>query len=123
MSLYESFDFSERVIEVEKITFSFERLCGRIFLTSLEEQFFADFFPGVFFSQAKEKIQGKNPAETQSVKTKIKSGEIPVRKNFGKVMENIDSCRLTPKHVIHYLLMLSNTQNSIIIKRFEGEKI
>ena len=31
------------------------------------------------------------------MKTQVKSGEIPVRKNFGKIMQNVDSRRLTPK--------------------------
>ena len=31
------------------------------------------------------------------MKIQVKSGEIPVRKNFGKIMQNFDSRRLTPK--------------------------
>ena len=31
------------------------------------------------------------------MKTQVKSGEIPVRKNFEKIMQNLDSRRLTPK--------------------------
>ena len=31
------------------------------------------------------------------MKTQIKSGEIPVRNNVGKIMQNVDSRILTPK--------------------------
>ena len=31
------------------------------------------------------------------MKIQVKSGEIPVRKNVGKVMRKVDSRRLTPK--------------------------
>ena len=97
MSLYGSCDFSEGVIEVAKIAFSLERVYGRIFLTAFGEHFLHTFFP-VFFSQAKENIhREKKPAETQSMKIQIKSGEIPVRKNAGKIMQNVGSRRLTPK--------------------------
>ena len=56
MSLYESFDFSEGVIKVAKVSFSLERLYGQIFLTEFGGTFFAGFFPGLSFSKAKEKI-------------------------------------------------------------------
>ena len=49
MSLYESFDFSEGLIEVAKIPFSLGRVYGRMFL-EFEGIFFAGFFLGVFFS-------------------------------------------------------------------------
>ena len=49
MSLYESCHFSEGVIEIAKIAFSFERVYGRIFLTEFEGTYFAGFFPGLFF--------------------------------------------------------------------------
>ena len=47
-------------------------------------------------------VQGENtprkdPTETQSMKIKVKSGEIPVRKKVGKIMQNLSSRRLTPK--------------------------
>ena len=49
MSLYESCDFSEGIIEVAKIAFSLERVRGRIFLTEFGGTFFAGFFPDLFF--------------------------------------------------------------------------
>ena len=56
MSLYESCDFPEGVIEVAKIAFSLEIVYGRIFLTEFGGKSFAGFFPGVVFSWAKETI-------------------------------------------------------------------
>ena len=97
MSLYGSCDFSEGVIEVAKIAFSLERVYGRIFLTEFRGTFFAGFFPGLFFS-TKEKIhREKTLAETQSMKIQVKSGEIPVRKNVGKIMQNVGRRTLTTK--------------------------
>ena len=55
MSLYESFDFYEGVIEVAKIAFCLERIYGRIFLTGFGETFFAGFFPVSFFLRPKRK--------------------------------------------------------------------
>ena len=75
MSLYEYFNFSEGVIEVAKIAFFWCR----------------------FFLGQGENTSGKKPAETQSMKIQVKSGEIPVRKNVGKIMKNEGSRRLTPK--------------------------
>ena len=54
------------------------------------------FLPGFFLGQG-EKYTRKKLVETQSMKTQVKSGEIPVHKNFGKIMQNVDSRRLTPK--------------------------
>ena len=45
MSLYESCDFSEGVLEVAKIVFSRERVYGRTFLTEFGGTYFAGFFP------------------------------------------------------------------------------
>ena len=61
MSLYESCDFSEGVIEVAKIAFSLERVYGRIFLTEFRGTFFAGFFPGLFFFGQGENTPRKNP--------------------------------------------------------------
>ena len=122
MSLYESFDFSEGLIEVAKIAFSLGRVYGRIFL-EFEGIFFAGFFLGVFFSQAQEKnTPGKNPAETQSMKTQIKLGDIPVRKNVGKFMQNVGSRRLTPKSTKMTCQPKLKTQNSIIINKVKDLK-
>ena len=97
MSLYESFDFSEGVIEVAKIAFSLERVYGRIFLTGFRGTFSAGFFPGVFFLGPRRKYTWKSLSETQSMKIQVKLGEIPVRKNVGKLMQTVGSRRLTPK--------------------------
>ena len=98
MSLYESCDFSEGVIEVAKIEFSLEGVYGPIFLTEFGGKLFASFFPSLFFfSQGENPPPKKNPAETQSMKIQVKSGEILVCKNVGKIMQNIGSRRLTSK--------------------------
>ena len=39
----------------------------------------------------------QKPAETQSIKIQVKSGEIPVCKNVGKIMQYVGSRRLTAK--------------------------
>ena len=98
MSLYESCDFSEGVIEVAKIEFSLEGVYGRIFLTEFGGKFSASFFPSLFFFQPRRKnTPKKTPAETQSMKIQVKSGEIPACKNVGKIMQNVGSHRLTSK--------------------------
>ena len=67
-------------------------------MTEFGGTFFAGFFPGLFFfSGQAENTPGKNPAETQSIKIQVKSGEILVRKNVGKIVQNVDSPRVAPK--------------------------
>ena len=85
------------------------------------KEFGGTFFPGFFFPfyllGQGEKYTGKKLTETQSMKIQIKSGEIAVCQNVGKIMRNVDSRRLTPK--------LSNMQNSVTGKhgkRFENIK-
>ena len=51
----------------------------------------------LFFSGQGENTPGKKPTETQSVKIQVKLGERLVRKNVGKIMQNVDSPRVTPK--------------------------
>ena len=78
---------------LKKIAFSLERVYGRIFLTEFGGIFFAG-----FFSSAMEKIyREKNPAENQSMKLQVNSGEIRVCKSDGKTMQNVGNRRLTPK--------------------------
>ena len=52
------------------------------------------FSPG-FFLRPRRKIH-REKTRRNSV-NEIKLGEIPVRKNIGKIMQNVDSLRLTPK--------------------------
>ena len=90
MSLYESFAFSEGSIGIAKIAFFLEKqYYGRIFLTKFGGTFLAGFF---FFLG-----QGEKLAETQSVIMQVKSGEIPVCRNVGKMKQNVDSRRLAAK--------------------------
>ena len=91
LGICESFDFSGGVIEAAKIAFSLKRLYGRIFFTE-----FGGTFCHYFLGQG-ENTPGKKTAETQSMKTQVNSGEIPVRKDVGKVMQNVGIRRLTPK--------------------------
>ena len=89
--------FMKELSRFLKIVFSRERVYGRIFLTEFGGTFFAGLYPDLF-SLAKEKIhREKNLADTQSMKIQVKSGEIPVCKNVGKIMQNVGSRRLTPK--------------------------
>ena len=77
MSLYESCDFSEGVIEVAKIEFSLEGVYGRIFLTEFGGKFFASFFPSLFFFSAKEK---KHP-EKKPRRNSVNENSSKVRRN------------------------------------------
>ena len=51
----------------------------------------------LFYSGQGENTPGKNLAEAQSIKIQLKSGEIPVLINLGKIIQNVDSRSLTPK--------------------------
>ena len=51
----------------------------------------------LFFLGQGESTPGKTAAETQSMKSQINSGEIPVRKDVGKIMQHLGSRRLTSK--------------------------
>ena len=96
MSLYELSNYSEGVIGVAKIGFSLERLYGRIFLIEFGRTFFCGLFSRcLFFLGQGENTPGKNPAEAQSMKIQVKSGEIQVRKNVDN--QNVDSRRRTAK--------------------------
>ena len=58
---------------------------------------FCKFFSRSFFLKPKRKYAVKKPARTQSMKIQVKWGEILVRKNAGKIMQNLGSHRLIPK--------------------------
>ena len=82
---------------MQKLHFLLKEYMDGYFRLSLEEHFLQAFFL-VFFSSAKEKIhREKTLAETQSMKIQVKSGEIPVRKKVGKIMQKVSSRRLTLK--------------------------
>ena len=80
----------------------------------------------------------------EKILQKLSQWEITVRKNTGKIMQNLDSCRLTPESAkftcypilkiksliqsqtytwIGKVHLLSNTQNSIIINMGKNSKI
>ena len=59
---------------------------------------FAGFFSWcLFFLRQGENTSENNPAKTQSMKSQVKSGKIPVRKNVSKIMQNVGSRRLKTK--------------------------
>ena len=58
---------------------------------------FASVFLGFHFLSQVEKYTRKKLTQTQSMKIQAKSEVIPVRKNIGIIMQNVDSRRRTPK--------------------------
>ena len=76
MSLYESCDFSEKILEVAKVLSSRERVYGRIFLTEFEGTFFAGFFPDLFFFG-----QGENTARKKLRRNSVDENSRKVRRN------------------------------------------
>ena len=81
--------FFEGGIRVAKIGFYLDWVWGNIFCRL--------FSWCLFFLDQGESYTGKKLAETQSVKIQLKSREIPVDKNVGKMKQNLDTRRLTPK--------------------------
>ena len=96
MTLCESCDFSEGVIEVAKILFSLERVYRRIFLIEFGGTFFAGFFPGLFFFGQGENTPRKKPRRNSVNGNSSKVRRILVCKSVGKIMQNVGSRRLTP---------------------------
>ena len=89
--------FLKELCRLQKLYFLLKEYMDGYFWLSLEEYFLQAFFP-IFFSSAKEKIhRGKKPTETQSMRIQVKSREIIVCKNVGKIMQNVGSRTLTPK--------------------------
>ena len=81
------------------------------FWLKLGKHFLLAFFPVSFFLRLRRK---KKLTKTQSMKTQVKSGEIPVHKNVGKMKQNIDSRRLTPKSAksTFYLILKIHSRES-----------
>ena len=93
------------------------------FSLSLWEHFFTGFFPGIFFFLShREKTPEKTPTETQSMKIQVKLGEMPVRKNVGKIMQNVNSCRVTSKSARLTCYSTLKIQSHKHGKRFEDIK-
>ena len=91
---------------------------GQICLTEFIRTFFASFFPSLFYLSQGEYTPRKNPGGTQSMKIQVKPGEIPVRKNVGKNMQNVD-LQLNRQDV----KLLANVQKLIIINKGKDLKI
>ena len=87
----------------------------RYFWLSLRKHFCRLFSQCLFFLGQGEKCTGKKLAETQSMKTQVKSGKIQVRKNVGKMKQNVDSRRLTPnsaKLTRYQILKIQSRENT-----------
>ena len=76
MSLYESCDFPEGVMQVTKIVFSLERVYGRMFLTEFEGIFLAGFFPDLFFFG-----QGENTPRLKPRRNSVNENSSKVKRN------------------------------------------
>ena len=92
--------YTKHVISLKELSrlqsfhFPLKEYMDRYFWLSLDEQF-CRLFSQSFFQR--ENTPRKNPTETQSMKIQVKSGEIPVRKNVGKIMQNVGRRTLTTK--------------------------
>ena len=117
MSLHESFDFSEKGIGIAKIAFSSLKdfiVDGYIWLTFwVWGNIFCQLFSlWLFLLGQREKYTGQKLTETQSMKTQVKSGEIPIHKKVGKMKQNVDSCRLTPNLTCYPILKIQSRENT-----------
>ena len=92
MSFYKSFDFLKELSGLQKL-----HLPGKTIWMDIFNWVWGTFSLRVFFSGLGENTLIKNPAETQSMKIHVKLGEILVGKDVGKIMQNADSPRVTPK--------------------------
>ena len=81
-------------------------------------------FSRVFFISQGQKYTRKNLAETQSRKIQVKSGEIPVRKTVGKIVQNVDSRRHTSKSAKMTccpILKIQSRQNTGKVWRYQKQ--
>ena len=76
MSLYESCDFPEGVMQVTKIVFSLERVYGRVFLTEFGGILFAGFFSDIFFFG-----QGENTPRKKTHRNSVNENSSKVKRN------------------------------------------
>ena len=89
-------------------------------MTEFGGTFFAGSFSGVFFSYAKEKVlRVKTPRKVSQWKFKE---EIPVRKNVGKIMQNVAVADLQLKRQSWHVSQHSKFNHSKQGKRFEDIK-
>ena len=82
---------------LEKLQLPLRDYMEGYFWQSLGETFLRPVFTVWFFFSPMQNAQRKNPAETQSMKIQVTSGEILVHKNVGKIMQNVDSPSLALK--------------------------
>ena len=93
-SLFELFDFSE-LLRSRRFHFPLKNYMDRCLCLNLGEHFLWSFFPLSFFVWARRKCTGKKPHKNSVNEIQAKSGEIPVRNNITKFMQNVG--RLIPK--------------------------
>ena len=85
---------------MQKLHFPLKEYMDGYFCLSLEEHFLQPFFLSfiaVFFLGQGENTPRKKTRRNSVNENSLKSGEIPIRKNVGKIMENVGSRRRTPK--------------------------
>ena len=88
MSLYESFDFLKELSGFQKLHLPLKDYMDGYYWLSLVEHFFAGSLPGVFFSQAKEKIHQeklrRNSVNENSSKVRRNTTPKECWKNYAK---------------------------------------
>ena len=90
--------YPRRLVRVAKIAFSLEKLYGMTIWTEFgRTSFVGFFFKCLFFLGQGENTPGKKTPQTGLIKIQVNSGEIPVLKNLGQMIRNVDSHSLTPK--------------------------
>ena len=89
--------FLKELSRLQKLNFLLKEYMGDI-SDWVWRKIFCELFSQSFFLQPRIKnTPKKKPAETQSMKIHVKSEEIRICKNVGKIMQNIGSRRLTSK--------------------------
>ena len=77
--------------------FPLKEYMERLYGLNLVEHFLQIFFQVFFFLRPRRKYTKKKPPKNSANKIQVTSGEIPVLKNLGKIIRNIDSRTLTSK--------------------------
>ena len=89
--------YPRRLVRVVKTAFSLEKQYGMTIWTEFGRTSFVGFFKCLFFLGQGENKPGKKTPQTGLIKIQVNSGEIPVLKNLGQMIRNVDSHSLTPK--------------------------
>ena len=89
--------FLKQLSGLQKLHFPLKEYMERLYGLNLVEHFLQIFFHVFFFLRPRRKYTEKKPPKNSANKIQVKSGEIPVLKNLGKTIRNIDSRTLTSK--------------------------